>query len=342
MPLEIAIVPAGQWGTALAVPLTANGHRVRLWFRRPEEAAHFRRTRETRRLPGIRFGDGVTGTERLEEAVAGADLVVLAPASQGLRQVARAIRPLLRPGAILVSASKGLEEETLLRMSEVLAQEIPEAADRVAVISGPNFAVEVARGLPTGTVVAARDPKLAETVQDTFLTPRFRAYTSDDPIGVELGGALKNVIAMAVGVSDGLGLGHNTRATLITRGLAEMARLGMALGAQLMTFAGLSGVGDLVLTATGDLSRNRQAGLYIGRGGTLADFIRETGATVEGAPTARAARELAARLGVEMPITEQLCRILYDGTAPEEALLALTGREKRTRELEGHHPPAGR
>lgn len=334
MSLNVAIVPAGQWGTALAVPLLSNGHRIRLWFREAAAATRFLETRQNRRLPGVPFGPEILATHDLHEAVAGADLILVAPASRGLREVAQALRPLVGPETLLVTATKGLEVETNLRMSEVLTQAIPEAAGRIAVLSGPNFAVEVARGLPAGTVVASPDLRVAEAVQDAFMTGRFRVYITDDVVGVELGGALKNIMAMAVGISDGLELGHNTRATLITRGLAEMARLGVAMGAQMMTFAGLSGVGDLVLTATGDLSRNRQAGLYIGRGGTLEGFIRETGATVEGAPTTRAARDLAVRLGVEMPITEQLYRVLYEGISPVDGLLALMGREKRGRELD--------
>lgn len=324
--MRVAIVPAGQWGTALAVPLLDNGHSVRLWLRDPAAAAQFAATRTAPRLPGVALGPGAMATAHLAEALEGADLVVLGPASHALRAVCRQVAPHLPPGALVLSIVKGLEPDTLLRMSEVIAQEIP-AAGRLAVLSGPNFAGEVARRLPAGTVVASRDPAVARWVQDALMTPRFRVYTSADVVGVELGGALKNVMAIGVGISDGLGMGDNARAALITRGIAEMARLGAALGASPLTFSGLSGVGDLVLTCTGDQSRNRRLGLAIGRGQPLAQVLAG-GQTVEGVPTARAALRLAERVGVEMPIVREIHAVLFEGKDPLAALADLMGREK--------------
>lgn len=326
-----AVLPAGQWGTALAIPLAANGHRVRLWFRDPIEAAAFHQSRiNRRRLPEVRLPEGVTGTADLEAAVSGADLILMASSSAGLRAVCRQLKPHLPPNAVLLSLVKGLEAGTLLRMSEVIAEELPEAAGRIAVLSGPNFAVEVAQQLPAGTVAAAADLRVAELVQEWLLTSRFRVYTHDDVVGVELGGALKNVMAIGVGICEGLGMGHNAQAALITRGLTEMARLGAAAGASQLTFAGLSGIGDLVLTCTGDLSRNRQAGLAIGRGRSPAEVAR-TGRTIEGISTTRGAWQLAGKLSVAMPITEQLHAVLFDHLPPRVALERLMTRE-RTRE----------
>lgn len=325
--MRVAILPAGQWGTALAVPLAAGGHSVRLWLRRPEELRSFRQTRISPRLPGVALPEGVDGLATPEEALDHADLVILASSSAGLRAVSRAVRPHLPPGALLLSVTKGLEPETRLRMSQVILEEIPEADGRLAVLSGPNFAAEIARRLPAATVVASADATVAATWQRALMGPRFRVYTHDDVPGVELGGALKNVIAIAVGISDGLGMGHNARAALITRGMAEIGRLGAALGASPMTFAGLSGVGDLVLTCTGDLSRNRQLGLAIGRGEPVSTVLRSP-VTVEGVPTARAAVHLAREVGVELPITERVHGILFEGESPARGLELLMARER--------------
>lgn len=325
-PLQVAVVPAGQWGTALAVPLVENGHRVTFWFRSAADADAFNRTRtNARRLAGVTFPAGCTATSDLAAAVAGADLVILGPASRGLRQVAQQLGAALHGEAAVVCITKGLEPGTDLRMSQVVAAAAPGLAPRLAVLSGPNFAQEVARRLPTATVVAAADAAVARFVQGALATGSFRVYTHDDVVGVELGGALKNVIAIGVGIADGMGMGDNARAALITRGLAEMTRLGVALGASPLTFAGLSGMGDLVLTCTGDQSRNRQAGLAIGRGADPAGVLG-AGRTIEGAPTARAALELARRHGVEMPITAQIEQVLYHGLDPAEAVRRLMAR----------------
>jgi len=328
---KIAIVPAGAWGTALAVPASAGGHDVVLWRR----GADWLRTweRDHPALPGIALPHNVRGAATPAEAVRGAALVIVAPASVILRETCRAVRDHLRPDAVLVSVTKGIDPESHLRMSQVVAQEIPSHKDRIAALSGPNFASEVARQMPTGTVVACPDVALAQYVQDLLMTPRFRIYTNPDIVGVELAGALKNVMALGVGLSDGLGLGDNARAALITRGLTEIARLGTALGANVLTFAGLAGMGDLVLTCTSDTSRNRRAGLAIGRGQSAAEFASSAHLTVEGIPTTRAAWTLAQRMDVKMPITEQIYRVLYEGLPGVKGMENLMGREK-THEVE--------
>src|SRR5690606_14694172 len=330
MAVKVAIVPAGQWGTALAVPLARGGHEVRLWFRSQGAAEDFLVRRENvARLPGVTFPDHVTGTADLAEALDEAELVVLSPASGGLRAVCRAVAPYLRPETIILSVVKALFAEGPPLVSGVIAEELPGVVDRLAVLSGPNFAVEVARELPTGTVVASRDEQVARTAQEIFRTDRFRVWTTTDVTGVELGGALKNVIAIAAGLSDGLGMGYNARAALITRGVAEISRLGVAMGANPLTFAGMSGLGDLVLTCTSDLSRNRRAGIAIAQGKTVAEVVAAMGSTVEGIPSTRAAYALAQKHGVEMPITAEVYRVLYEGVRPEVGVERLMTRTPR-------------
>jgi len=329
--LKVAIVPAGAWGTALAVPAAAAGHSVRIWRREPGWSRNW--DRGHRALPGLALPANVTACESVGDAVMGADLVIMAPASAAFHETARLIEPYLSVGAVLVSVTKGIDLLTHLRMSEVAALQLPSHAGRVAALSGPNFAHEVAAGLPTGTVVACPVTEVAQFVQDALMTPRFRVYTNPDIVGVELAGALKNIIALGVGISDGLGMGDNARAALITRGLTEIGRLGTLRGANVLTFAGLAGMGDLVLTCTGDSSRNRRAGLAIGRGQSAAAFVSQTHLTVEGIPTARAAWDLAQQMGVRMPITEQIYRVLYEGLPPLDGLRTLMGREK-THEVE--------
>lgn len=325
--LQVAVVPAGQWGSALAVPLADNGHHVRLWDRKAERA----RLRQQSgllhpELPGVRLPDRVELTADLAAAVAGADVVILAPAAEALRSVCRALQPLLPAGAILVSACKSIEPVTHLRMSEVIAAELPAWAGQIVALSGPNFAEEVALRLATGTVAASTNPAAAELVQRALMTAALRAYTNPDLCGVELGGALKNIIAIGAGAAVGLGLGDNAQAALATRGLAEMSRLGTAMGANPMTFAGLSGLGDLLLSATGAKSRNRQFGVLLGRGIAPADALAELGTLVEGVRTVEAAHELAAARGVDMPITRALYAILHEGKNPREALTELMNR----------------
>lgn len=323
--MQIAIVPAGTWGTALAVPATDGGHDVRLWRR----TSGWERTwdRGHPQLPGLRLPPTARACQDAAEAVEGADLVILGAASVALRETCRAIRPHLNPDSVILTVTKGLEPDTHLRMTEVVEAELPEWRGRVTALSGPNFAHEVAAGLPTATVIACQDVSVAEFAQDALMTPRFRVYTNPDLVGVELGGALKNVIALGVGIADGLGTGDNARSALITRGLHEMGRLGKAAGANVLTFAGLAGMGDLVLTCTSDSSRNRRAGLAIGRGQSAPQFLDETHLTVEGIRTTRAAWTMAQKLNVVMPITETIHQILYEGLTPQEGTRQLMGRQ---------------
>lgn len=323
--LKAAIIPAGQWGRALAGPLTANGHQVRLWIRRPEALAELGR---------LGLPKNLLATSDLSEALADADMVILAPAAFALREVCRTVRSVLSPQTILVSACKSLEPETGYRMSQVIAQEIPFAEGKVVAVSGPNFAAEVVRGLPAVSVAACRELDLARLVQDALMTSSFRLYTNSDITGVELGGALKNVMAIAVGIADGLALGYNARAALITRGLAEMARLGVAAGANPLTFAGVSGLGDLVLTCTGNESRNRRFGLAVGQESEPKALIERPGYLVEGIRTTQAARILGEKMGVEMPITGELHAVLFENKRPRDAVMALMTRS-RTDEWRG-------
>ena len=324
-----AVVGAGSWGTALAGLLAANGHPVRLWARDPALAEAMRASRHNPRyLTSLPLPDAVEPTAELAGALAGALLVVSVVPSHAVRETMAAAAPHLAAGAVVVSASKGIENGTLMRMTEVLAEALPAAGGgRLAVLSGPSFADEVARGLPTAVTVASAEPDTAERVREAFATPRFRVYTSTDVVGVELGGALKNVIAIATGIADGLGSGTSARAALITRGLAEISRLGTALGGEQLTFMGLAGLGDLVLTCTGDLSRNRTVGLRLGRGETLAEIQADMRMVAEGIRTTRSARALARRAGVEMPITEQVHEMLYDSKSPQVVVEELMTRE---------------
>jgi glycerol-3-phosphate dehydrogenase (NAD(P)+) len=312
---RVAVLGAGSWGTALACHLARSGHRVRLWGRDGALLAEMRESGENRvYLPGVRIPAGLTATSQLEEALDGAGFVVWAVPSHGLRAVARQARPLLPAGVILVSATKGLEVESFRRMSEVLREEAGEAHP-VAVVSGPSFALEVARQLPTALSVACQDLVTAAAVQQEFRGPTLRLYVTSDVIGVEIGAALKNVIAIAAGVVEGLALGHNAMAALITRGLAEITRLACVEGARPETLAGLSGLGDLVLTCTGDLSRNRQVGIELGRGRSIDDILSGMRMVAEGVRTTHAAVSLAARCGIELPIASQMAAVL-DGRTP--------------------------
>lgn len=332
---RVAVVGAGSWGTALAVLLAGKGYRVGLWGRAPELIERLKEERENRRyLPGVKLPPELFLTADLEEGLHGAELMVLAVPSHAFRDVVRLITPLLRPGTVVVNAAKGLEEASLARLSQVFAEVAgPERLARFVVLSGPSHAEEVGRQLPTAVVVAGLELAVAEYVQELFMTPYFRVYTNPDVVGVELGGALKNIIAIGTGIAEGLGLGDNARAALITRGLAEITRLGVAMGANPLTFAGLTGVGDLIVTCTSIHSRNRRAGMAIGRGCTLEQALAEVQMVVEGVRTTRAARQLAARYAVSMPITEQIYRVLFEGLAPQVAVANLMTRT-RTQEME--------
>ena len=324
-----AVVGGGSWGTALARLLAAKGRDVRLWVREPDLAATIERRRENPRyLPGARLDGRIRATSDLGQAIAGAALIVSALPSHVVRSVMADAASHVDGESLVVSASKGIEEESLKRMTEVL-EDVLGRGDGLAVLSGPSFAAEVARGVPTAVTVAAHDPEVAEAVREAFFAPRFRVYTSDDVVGVELGGAVKNVVAIATGIADGLEYGANARAALITRGLAEISRLGTALGGQRLTFMGLAGLGDLVLTCTGDLSRNRTVGLRLGRGETLKAILDGMDQVAEGVRTTRSVRDLAARNGIEMPIVEQVHEMLYHAKSPQVVVEELMTRESK-------------
>jgi glycerol-3-phosphate dehydrogenase (NAD(P)+) len=328
---RIAIIGAGAWGTGLAIVLGRKGtHNVRLWANEPEVCDSIANGQVNQRfLPGFQLPPTVKATNDLACALTDAEMVVSVMPSQHCRSLFERMAPALRPEMLFVSCTKGLEDRSLLRMTEVISDVLRrhKFTPRVGALSGPSFAKEVARGDPTAVTVASSDSELARAVQQAFNDSRFRVYTNDDVIGVELGGALKNCIAIAAGVCDGLGLGHNSVAALITRGLAEVARLVVACGGRLDTVAGLAGLGDLVLTCTGDLSRNRSVGVELGKGRKLPEIIAGMqGAVAEGVYTTRAAVGLACRKNVEMPITEQMHAILENGKPPQQAIEELMNR----------------
>jgi len=326
-----AVIGAGSWGTALSVQLGRSGIAVRLWARDPALARAMAETRENRRyLPDVRLPDGVVATSEHAVALEGCSLVVLAVPSHFLRGVLGPMAAAVPPGSVLLSATKGLEPSSALRMSELVDQVLP--GRPVAALSGPSFARDVAAGLPTALVVASTDATVARTIQEGLSAPVFRLYTNRDLVGVEIGGALKNVMAIATGLSDGLGLGENARAALITRGLAEMGRLALRLGGQPATLAGLAGLGDLVLTCTGSQSRNHRLGLAIAKGLSLAQAEGSTPMVAEGVRTVASARTLAARVGVSLPICDEVRAVLFDGKPVREALASLLAREPRPEE----------
>jgi glycerol-3-phosphate dehydrogenase (NAD(P)+) len=332
---RIAVIGAGAWGTALAIVLgRKKTHEVQLWANETEVTESISHTRINQRfLPGFILPESITATSDLNAALDGAQIVVSVMPSQHCRALFQRVSPALRPEMLFVSCTKGIEEGTLLRMTEVIADVLRSLkfTPRVGALSGPSFAKEVARGDPTAVAVASVDSAVANEIQQAFNDSRFRVYTNDDVIGVELGGALKNVIAIAAGVCDGLGLGHNSVAALITRGLAEMARLVVACGGRLDTMAGLAGLGDLVLTCTGDLSRNRSVGVELGKGRRLADIIGDMrGAVAEGVLTTKSAVGLARKKGVETPIIEQMFAILENGKSPQQAIEELMSRAARS------------
>ena len=333
--ITIGVIGAGSWGTTLANLLAKKGHRVSLWAYEEALVAEMRKGRENGLfLPGIRLDDRLTYTNALAEAVSGADVVLCVTPSQVTRQVVAQLLPHLPPQAIMVSATKGIETGTLALVSQIFAELLtPEQYQRFAVLSGPSFAREVAQEMPTAVAIAATVQEMAQTVQQIFNTPYFRVYTNDDIIGVELGGAIKNVIAIAAGIADGLGFGHNTRAALITRGLAEMTRLGVALGGKPATFAGLAGMGDLVLTCTGDLSRNRSVGIKLGKGRRLTDILQEMVMVAEGVKTTESTHQLAQKLGVEMPITAKVYEVLYADKPARLGVMELMTRDLKAEGL---------
>jgi glycerol-3-phosphate dehydrogenase (NAD(P)+) len=326
--MRCAVVGAGAWGTALADLLARNGHDVRLWAYEPDVVESINKKRENVRfLRGHLVSPSVEAVGDIARAVDGAELVMLATPSHVLRRIVKSAAGSLPRGAALVVATKGIEKETLCLMTEVAEQEVPGAT--VVALSGPSFAAEVVSRQPTAVVAASKRDEAAGIAQRALSSAYFRVYTHSDVIGVELGGALKNVMALATGIAEGLGLGFNARAALVTRGLAEMTRLGSALGAQQSTFAGLAGLGDLVLTCTGSLSRNRAVGVELGKGRTLEEILSDRETVAEGVVTAQSARELAAREGVEMPIVDTVNRVLFEGQPARSAIAALMTRELR-------------
>ncbi len=325
--MNITVLGSGGWGTALALLLLENGHSVTLWSYKEEESAALREKRENPVLPGVPLPEGLILTADLS-CVRNSAVVVLATPSFAVRTTARQMKPLLAPGTVIVSVSKGVEKDTSLTLTEAIAQEVGEGYPIVA-LSGPSHAEEVGRKIPTVVVSASKDEKSAKLVQDLFMNERFRVYTTDDVIGVELGAALKNVIALCAGINDGLGYGDNTKAALMTRGLTEVARLGEAMGGRKETFAGLAGLGDLIVTCTSMHSRNRRCGIAIGKGTPPKQAVEEMGMVVEGYYAAANAKALADKLGVEMPITEAAYQVLYEGRDPRDAMAELMTRERK-------------
>lgn len=324
---KIAVIGSGGWGTAISVLLSGLGHSVTLWSWQQAESERLAQDRENKEfLPGIPLGDGIACTHDIS-CVKGKDLVVLAPPSKSMRGTAHAMAPYLDVGTVVVILSKGLEEGSHQTLSQVVAEELPGA--RIVVMSGPSHAEEVARGIPTANVAASDDEAAAKYVQDTCMCPNFRIYTSRDMLGVQLGGALKNVIALCAGIVDGIGFGDNTKAALMTRGIKEIARLGEKMGADVETFYGLSGIGDLIVTCTSMHSRNRRAGILIGQGVPLAETLERVHMVVEGVQSAGSAYALAKEYGVEMPIVAQANAVLYDGKSPKQALVDLMMRDKK-------------
>ena len=328
--MNCAVIGAGSWGTALAIQTSRNGHRTRVWDHNAERAATMQKARQNARyLPGVEFPPALEVGTDLAYTLDGADVCIEAIPSVAIRQVIPEVGRYIAHNTVVICATKGIEVDTLLRMDEILGALLPPRQPLV-MLGGPSFAKEVANGLPTAVTVASHDPVANHAAAEVLHGGFFRVYDTDDVVGVELGAALKNVIAVACGVSDGAGLGTNARAALITRGLSEMSRLAVKKGANPLTMMGLAGLGDLVLTCTGDLSRNRRVGLGLGRGMALAEVIAEIGQVAEGVVTAQSAWQLAVREGVEMPITEQVYAMLYESKPVGEVLRDLAGRGRRS------------
>jgi glycerol-3-phosphate dehydrogenase (NAD(P)+) len=326
---RVAVLGAGSWGTTLANLLAEKGEQVRIWAFEGEVVEAINQRHENPLfLPGIRLAPGLRACTDTREAIADASVIVSAAPSHAVRRVIERIRGTVTPGTLVVSATKGIETDTLAFMSAIIAECLPET--RVAALSGPSFALEVCQGQPTLVVAAARTDAIAQDAQRVFATSRFRVYSHDDVVGVELAGALKNVIAIAAGILDGLGMGHNPRAALLTRGLAEITRLGIVLGASPLTFAGLAGMGDLILTATGDLSRNRALGVALAQGQSLEQYRAAHRSVAEGANTSKAGAALGARMGVELPIIEKVGDVLFNGKPARDGVAELMARELKS------------
>lgn len=325
--MNISVIGSGSWGTAAAVLLAKHEHKIKLWSWKQEETDKLNKYRENKEfLPNISLPENIICTHNMEECAKATDLIVTVVPSPATRSIASQLAKYTKKGQAIVNLSKGLEEKTLLRLSEVYKEEIPQA--EIAVMSGPSHAEEVSHGLPTTNVVASENAALSEFVQNAFMDNTFRVYTGNDIIGVELGGALKNVIALCAGISDGLGYGDNTKAALITRGLAEITRLGIKMGANPETFSGLSGIGDLIVTCTSMHSRNRRAGILLGQGKTLSETLDKIHMVVEGVNTAKAALALSEKYNIDMPIVKEANQILYNSKNAREAVSSLMSRDK--------------
>ena len=329
---KVGVLGAGSWGTALSVLLHENGHHVTIWSIDEDEVRMLDEKREHEsKLPGVKLSEDMVITGNMEETVRDKDFLVLAVPSPFTRATARKMRPYVAEGQIIVDVAKGIEESTLMTLSRQIEEEIPQAD--VAGLSGPNHAGEVGRKLPTTCVIGAKTKKTAEYLQSMFISPVFRVYTSPDILGIELGGSLKNVIALAAGIADGLGYGDNTKAALITRGIAEIARLGVKMGGKIESFTGLTGIGDLIVTCASAHSRNRKAGYLIGQGKSMQEAMDEVKMVVEGVYSAKAAAKLAEKYGVSMPIVEEVNKVLFEGKSPSQAVDDLMQRESRSENL---------
>ena len=327
--VKVGIMGAGSWGTALALLLHSNGHEVTVWSISEEEVQMLSEKREHEsKLPGVKIPEDMIFTSDMESAIKGKDFLVLAVPSKFTRSTARSMKPYVADGQIIVDVAKGIEEDTLMTLSQQIEEEIPQAD--VAVLSGPSHAEEVGRGLQTAVVIGAKTEETAAYLQDKFMNKVFRVYISPDMLGIELGGALKNVIALAAGIADGMGYGDNAKAALITRGIVEIARLGMKMGGRLETFSGLTGIGDLIVTCASMHSRNRRAGILMGQGKTMEEAMQEVNMVVEGVYSAKAAMELAKKYDTELPIIEQVNQILFEGKDPKEAVSNLMLRDSNT------------
>lgn len=324
---KVSVLGGGSWGIALAVLLHKNGHEITIWSALEKEIEMLQTEHEHKMLPGVKLAEDMIFTTNDEEAATDKDLIVMAVASSYTRDTAKRFSKLIAPGQIIVNVAKGIEEDTVMTLSEIIEQEIPQAV--VAVLSGPSHAEEVGRGVPTTIVVGAKKKSTAEFIRSLFMNEVFRVYISPDVLGIELGGSLKNVVALAAGIADGLGYGDNTKAALITRGITEIGRLGMAMGGKYETFSGLTGIGDLIVTCASMHSRNRRAGILIGQGKTMDEAMAEVKMVVEGVYSAKAAMQLAKKYDVQLPIIEQVNLVLFDGKPAEEAVKDLMLRDKK-------------
>ena len=325
---KIGVIGAGSWGTALAILLNENGNDVTLWSHRETEAEHMRQSRECSKLPRIKIPEAVEITSDLKQAVSGKKVLVMVVPSRCMRETAELLKECVAPGTYVISAAKGIEDETLFTMTDILEQVLPQAD--VAVLSGPSHAEEVAKLLPTTCVIGAHTEETARFLQELFMGPMFRVYISSDMLGIELGGALKNVIALAAGIADGMGYGDNAKAALITRGSVEIGRLGIRMGGKPETFFGLTGIGDLIVTCASMHSRNRRAGILLGQGYTMKEAMKEVNMVVEGVYSAKAAMALARKYDTELPIIEQVNQILFEGKDPKKVVADLMLRDKKT------------